>query len=80
MRGYDVGMAERRPPQWTREEREREQRVREIRAQRDSDMTPEERLRDTLRISRFMSELRQGVPPPRLNPIGSSSPRDVRAV
>jgi hypothetical protein len=55
-------MAERRPPQWTREEREREERVREIRTQRDREMTPEERLRDTLRISRFMSELRQGVP------------------
>lgn len=55
-------MAERRPSQWTREEREREERVREIRARRDREMTAEERLRDTLRLSRFMSELRQGVP------------------
>jgi len=55
------GMTAGRPPQWTREEREREERVREIRARRSREMTPEERLRDTLRLSRFMSELRQGV-------------------
>lgn len=55
-------MAEYRPPQWTREEREREEHVRKIRAQRDHEMTPEERLRETLRLSRFMSELREGVP------------------
>jgi hypothetical protein len=56
-----TGMAGQRPPLWTREEREREERVREIRAKRDREMTPEERLRQTLRLSRFMSELRQGV-------------------
>lgn len=55
-------MTEHRPSQWTREEREREEHVREIRARRDREMTSEERLRDTLRLSRFMSELRQGVP------------------
>lgn len=55
-------MTGQRPPQWTPEEREREERVREIRTRREREMTPEERLRDTLRLSRFMSELRQGVP------------------
>lgn len=55
-------MIEHRPPLWTSEEREREERVREIRAQRDRERTPEERLRQTLRLSRFMSELRQGLP------------------
>ncbi len=55
-------MAEYRPPQWTDEEREREEHVREIRAQRDREMTPEERLQETLRLSRFMSELREGMP------------------
>jgi hypothetical protein len=47
---------------WTREEREREERVREIRARRNREKTPEERLEETVRLSRFMSELRQGVP------------------
>jgi hypothetical protein len=57
-----IGMTGRHPPQWTHEEREREERVREIRAQRNRGRTPEERLEETLRLSRFMSELRQGVP------------------
>ena len=55
-------MSGHRPSLWTNEEREREERVREIRARRDREMTPEERLQETLRLSRFMSELRQGVP------------------
>jgi hypothetical protein len=50
------------PPLWTREEREREERVREIRTRRNFERTPEERLQETLRLSRFMSELRQGIP------------------
>jgi hypothetical protein len=53
--------------QWTAEEQERDARVRAIRAQRNREKTPEERLEETLRLSRFISELRQGVP------------RDVRA-
>jgi hypothetical protein len=57
-----TAMAGHHPPLWTREEREREERVREIRAQRNRDRTPQERLEDTLRLSRFMSELRQSVP------------------
>jgi hypothetical protein len=40
-----------RPPLWTDEEREREERVREIRTRRDREMTPEERLQETLRLS-----------------------------
>jgi hypothetical protein len=55
-------VTEHRPPQWTRSERAREERAREIRARRDREMTPEERLQETLRLSRFMSELREGVP------------------
>jgi hypothetical protein len=49
------------PPRWTREESEREERVRELRAQRNREKAPEERLQETLRLSRFMSELRQGI-------------------
>jgi hypothetical protein len=48
--------AVRRLPEWTREEH-----VREIRARRSREQTPEERL-ETLRLSRFISELRQGLP------------------
>lgn len=49
-------------PDWTREEREREQRVREIRARHAREQTPEVRLEETVRLSRFISELRQGLP------------------
>jgi hypothetical protein len=45
---------------WTREERAREERARAVRARRDREKTPEERLEETLRLSRLMSELRQG--------------------
>jgi hypothetical protein len=51
-----------RSSEWTREEREREERVREIRARQAREQTPEERLKETLRLSRFISELRQGLP------------------
>jgi hypothetical protein len=54
-------MATGRPSHWTREEREREERARTVRSHRDRDRTPEQRLEETLRISRLMSELRQGV-------------------
>jgi hypothetical protein len=46
--------------QWTPAERAREERVRAIRARQDREQTPEYRLEETLRLSRLMSELRQG--------------------
>jgi hypothetical protein len=48
------------PSQWTPEERAREERARAVRARQDREKTPEERLEETLRLSRLMSELRQG--------------------
>ncbi len=51
-----------RTPGWTREEREREERAHEIRARQSREQTPEVRLEETLRLSRFISELRQGLP------------------
>jgi hypothetical protein len=47
---------------WTPEEIAREERANQARAQRDREKTPEERLEETLRLSRFLSELRQGLP------------------
>ena len=47
-------------PTWTHEEREREERVRRIRAARSQMRSHEERLEETLHLSRFVSELRQG--------------------
>jgi len=46
--------------QWTVAERAREERVRAIRRRQDRAKTPEDRLEETLRLSRLMSELRQG--------------------
>jgi hypothetical protein len=54
-------MATANRPEWTAEERARESRVREIRARDDRDRRPEERLEETLRLSRLMAELREGV-------------------
>jgi hypothetical protein len=51
-----------RSSDWTPEEREREERAREIRARHSRGQTPEERLAETLRFSRFISELRERVP------------------
>ena len=48
--------------QWTAEEVGRNERANQVRAQRDRERTPEERLEETLRMSRFLSELRQGLP------------------
>jgi len=45
---------------WTPEERAREERARTIRARRDRAKTPEDRLEETLRLSKLMSELQQG--------------------
>jgi hypothetical protein len=45
---------------WTPEEIAREERAREARAAREREQTPAQRLEETLRVSRFLSELRQG--------------------
>jgi hypothetical protein len=45
---------------WTAEERAREERARTIRARQDREKTPEERLEETLRLSKLISELQQG--------------------
>jgi hypothetical protein len=47
---------------WTPEEIARNERANQVRHARDQRKTPEERLEETLRLSRFISELRQGVP------------------
>jgi hypothetical protein len=47
---------------WTPEEIARNERANQVRYARDQRKTPEERLEETLRLSRFISELRQGVP------------------
>jgi len=46
----------------TAEEIARNERVEEIRALRDREKTPQVCLEETLRLSRFVSELRQGLP------------------
>jgi hypothetical protein len=50
-----------RPVEWTLEEREREERVRALRSREDHGRSPEQLLEETLRVSRLISELRQGV-------------------
>jgi hypothetical protein len=47
---------------WTAEEFARHERAEQIRALRDLEKTPEERLEETIRLSRFMSELKEGLP------------------
>ncbi len=47
---------------WTPEEIARNERVNREREARDQRKTPEERLEETLRLSRFISELRDGAP------------------
>jgi hypothetical protein len=47
---------------WTAEECEREERARAARAQEDRKKSPEERLEETLRVSRLAAELQQGAP------------------
>jgi hypothetical protein len=46
---------------WTAVEIAREERANSVRARRDREKTPEERLEETLRLSRFVSELRDGL-------------------
>jgi hypothetical protein len=53
-------MTSRNSSTWTPEERAREERARTIRARRDRAKTPEDRLEETLRLSKLMSELQQG--------------------
>lgn len=45
---------------WTPQERVREQRARATRSQRDREKTREDRLEETLRLSRLVSELQHG--------------------
>jgi hypothetical protein len=45
--------------QWTADEQAREDRVREIRTRQDRHKRPEERLEETVRLSRLISELRE---------------------
>jgi len=47
---------------WTPEEIARNERVNQIRIERDREKSPAERLEETVRLSRFISELQQGVP------------------
>lgn len=47
---------------WTPEEVARNERAEQARVLRDLEKTPEERLEETVRLSRLMSELREGVP------------------
>jgi hypothetical protein len=56
-----VTMARTHRTRWTGEERAREDRAHAIRLRRDKEKTPEERLEKTVRVSRLIAELRQGV-------------------
>jgi hypothetical protein len=47
---------------WTPEEIAREERANRARALSDRAKTPEERLEETVRLNRFISELRDGAP------------------
>jgi hypothetical protein len=60
---HDGNMTNRHGSEWTAEERAREERARAIRARQGRDKLPEERLEETLRLSRLMSELQQGAAP-----------------
>ncbi|HUN78223.1 MAG TPA: hypothetical protein VMU32_04825 [Solirubrobacteraceae bacterium] len=46
---------------WSAEEIAREQQAGEVRDAHDREKSPEQRLEETVRLSRFMSELSQGV-------------------
>jgi hypothetical protein len=47
---------------WTPEEVAREERASRERARRDREKTPAERLEETIRLSKFIDELREGMP------------------
>ncbi|HTW42178.1 MAG TPA: hypothetical protein VMD79_07670 [Solirubrobacteraceae bacterium] len=51
-----------RRPSWTPEEAAREEAATRARSAHDRTKTPQQRLEETLRLSRLMSELRQGMP------------------
>jgi hypothetical protein len=55
-----VEMTSRDPAQWTEMECASEERVRAIRSRQNRAKTPEERLEETLRLSKLVSELQQG--------------------
>jgi hypothetical protein len=59
MRIASVDMSGDRGP-WTEEERAREERAQAVRSQEDREKGPEERLEETLRLSRLVAELQQG--------------------
>jgi hypothetical protein len=48
---------------WTSEERAREEQARVVRSHEDQEKGPEERLEETLHLSRLVAELQQGVTP-----------------
>src|ERR1700757_3635374 len=48
---------------WTAAERAREERAQTARSQEDREKSPEERLEETLSLSRLVAELQQGVTP-----------------
>jgi hypothetical protein len=50
----------RRQEAWTTDEVTRQERSERVRAERDRAKTPQERLEETLRLSRFVSELAEG--------------------
>jgi hypothetical protein len=60
MRGMATKPKARPKGSWTPEEIAREERATRARALNDRQRTPEECLEETLRLSRFISELRQG--------------------
>ncbi len=55
-------MAEKLRGPWTAEEVARNERAAEARIEQDKKKSMEQRLEETLRLSRFISELSQGVP------------------
>ncbi len=66
LRTYNPVMATSPKPRpkgpWTPEEKARNERVNRERARRDLEKSPEERLEETIRLSKFINELRQGMP------------------
>lgn len=57
-----AGSTPRQKGAWTPEEVAREERANRERARRDLEKTPAERLEETIRLSKFIDELRQGIP------------------
>ena len=55
-----LAMGRARRTRWTAEERDREDRTHAVMLQGDKEKTPEERLEETIRVSRLIAELQQG--------------------